>query len=175
LEASSEVPIIDLGCGFGNDTLYLSERGYEVISCDYAIESLKIIEEFVPNPNTRLFNILDGLPFPDKSAKVVIADLSIHYFTWEDTNRVVRDIFRVLENGGYLLCRVNSTKDSNYGAGKGTYIEKNYYNIEGKLKRYFDKEQLELLFGAWGIDHLEEYTMNRYSKPKVVWELAVKK
>ena len=37
-------PIIDLGCGRGNDTLYLIEKGKEVIPCDFseiAIEKIK--------------------------------------------------------------------------------------------------------------------------------------
>ncbi len=135
LKISKEIPIIDLGCGYGNDTLYLYERGYEVISCDFSEEALKIIKRLVPNPDTRQFNILDGLPFADNSAKIIIYDLSIHYFNWEDTKRVINDIFRVLAKNGYLLCRVNSVKDFNHGAGQGKLIENNFYDINGKMKR----------------------------------------
>ncbi|MFA7068755.1 MAG: methyltransferase domain-containing protein, partial [Acidaminococcaceae bacterium] len=31
-----KTPIIDLGCGAGNNTKYLLEKGKEVISCDFA-------------------------------------------------------------------------------------------------------------------------------------------
>ena len=34
-------PIIDLGCGFGNDTLYLRKMGKEVIPCDYSEIAIK--------------------------------------------------------------------------------------------------------------------------------------
>ncbi len=37
-------PILDLGCGGGNDTLYLIGKGKQVIPCDqseYAIENVK--------------------------------------------------------------------------------------------------------------------------------------
>ena len=33
--------IIDLGCGIGNNILYLSERGLDPIACDISEEALK--------------------------------------------------------------------------------------------------------------------------------------
>ena len=40
LDKSKEKSIIDLGCGSGGDSLYLMERGYKVIACDYSEEAL---------------------------------------------------------------------------------------------------------------------------------------
>ena len=41
--------IIDLGCGVtGNNTLYLIQKGKKVISCDFAEEALKVIDENIP-------------------------------------------------------------------------------------------------------------------------------
>lgn len=175
LHASKDTPIIDLGCGLGNDTLYLYERHYKVISCDYSEEALKKLELFMDNPITKLFNMKEGLPFESESVKVVIADLSLHYFSWVETKKIVNEIKRVLKEKGFLLLRVNSIKDTNYGAGKGTIIEKNYYNIDGHLKRFFDKKQLEKLFIDWEVKYSKEYEMNRYTNSKILWELAVQK
>jgi SAM-dependent methyltransferase len=175
LHASKDTPIIDLGCGLGNDTLYLYERHYKVISCDYSEEALKKLELFIDNPITKLFNMKEGLPFESESVKVVIADLSLHYFSWVETKKIVNEIKRVLKENGFLLLRVNSVKDTNYGAGKGSIIEKNYYNIDGHLKRFFDKEQLEKLFIDWEVKYSKEYEMNRYTNSKILWEMAVQK
>ena len=174
LDESKEISIIDLGCGFGNDTFYLTERGYRVISCDYAIEALNRLKHFIEKPETRHFNMLEGLPFDDNTARVLIADLSIHYFSWQDTNKIIDDISRVLLPAGYFICRVNSVRDINHGAGQGIRIEDHFYNIDGELKRFFDREYLLKLFYNWDIIHLEEYQMDRYKDPKVVWELALK-
>lgn len=175
LQASKDTPIIDLGCGLGNDTLYLYERHYKVISCDYSEEALKKLELFIENPITKLFNMKDGLPFESESAKVVIADLSLHYFSWSETKKIVNEIKRVLKENGFLLLRVNSVKDTNYGAGKGIIIEKNYYNIDGHLKRFFDREQLVKLFIDWKVKYSKEHEMNRYTNSKILWEMAVQK
>ena len=174
INQSADTPIIDLGCGFGNDTLYLSEKGFKVISCDYSQEALKRLVYFIPHPDTRLFNMLDGLPFPDGAAKVILADLSLHYFSSADTDGIIKEISRVLTDGGHLICRLNSVNDVEYGAGIGVEIEENYYSNDGRYKRFFDKKQISHFFTGWNIEYMQECTMNRYLKLKRVWEIALK-
>jgi len=174
LSESKAPPIIDLGCGFGNDTLYLNERGYQVISCDYSSEALQRLDFFIDKPSTRLFDMKEGLPFGNQSAKIVIADLSLHYFCWFDTLEIIAEIRRVLEIDGYLLARVNSVNDTNYGANQGIVTEENYYNVAGNLKRFFNITQFEDLFQTWEVKYMFEYEMGRYENTKVLWEVAVK-
>jgi SAM-dependent methyltransferase len=173
LKNSLDIPIIDLGCGFGNDTLYLKERGYEVIACDFSEKALKRLNNFIDNLTTKCFDLQDGLPFENTSTKVIISDLSLHYFKWNDTRKILKEIERVLMNEGHLICRVNSTKDINYGAGQGIKIEDNFYDIEGKLKRFFNEEQLRELFKDWDIQYIKESEINRYKKNKIAWEVLV--
>jgi len=175
LRESRDLPIIDLGCGYGNDTLYLHERGHSVISCDLSEEALERLTHFIAEPVIKQFDMLNGLPFEKDSARLIIADLSLHYFYWEDTKRVLHDIGRLLVNGGHLLCRVNSVRDTNHGAGQGRRIEKNYYEVQGRLKRFFDGDCLEELFKDWSIEFMHEAPLYRYGKDKILWELAVKK
>lgn len=174
LKQSTDTHIIDLGCGMGGDSLYLSERGYKVISCDISDIALEKVKGTVPGSQTMAVNMLEGLPFGNSTAKIIVTDLSLHYFYWKDTIKIVDEIKRVLIPGGYLLGRVNSTKDINYGAGQGEIIEKNYYMVEGNMKRFFDKEQIEKLFSGWEFRHVSEYQMDRYKYPKILWEFAVK-
>lgn len=172
---SKDTPIIDLGCGFGNDTLYLKERGYEVVSCDFSEKALKRLSNFIENLNAKCFDLKDGLPFKDKSAKVIISDLSLHYFSWNETQKILKEIRRVLMNDGFLLCRVNSTNDINYGVGQGIQIEENFYNIDGKLKRFFNESQLKELFKDWEIQYINATEINRYKMSKFVWEISINK
>lgn len=173
LEQSKDTPIIDLGCGLGSDSLYLLERGYKVISCDVSDVALERVKVNVSGSQTMLVDMLEGLPFHDLTAKVIVADLSLHYFCWKDTVKIIGEIKRVLVSGGYLFCRVNSTKDINHGAGQGNVIEENYYATEGNMKRFFDREQIEKLFDEWECRHIDEHQMNRYKLPKILWEIAV--
>jgi hypothetical protein len=105
----------------------------------------------------------------------VVANLSLHYFSWHDTEKVVADIRRVLAADGCLLCRVNSVADMEHGAGQGTRIEENYYNVDGKLKRFFNKERIGELFRGWEMLLCDEHRMTRSGKTKVLWEVVVRK
>ncbi len=175
LKGSRDIPIIDLGCGYGNVTLFLHERGYKVISCDLSMEALKRLNHLIDEPVIKHFDMLGGLPFETGSAKIVIADLSIHYFLWSDTERIVQEIGRVLTGGGYLLCRVNSVKNMQRCADKGIRMEENYYDFGGRKKRFFERNHLERLFRAWDICHIDEYSLERFGSTKVLWETAVRK
>lgn len=175
LRRSADVPVIDLGCGYGCDTLYLAERGYRVIACDLAEEALRRVREHIPEAETRQFNVLDGLPFADGGARVIIADLSLHYFSRRDTFRAIAEIRRVLGFNGVLLARFNSVRDVNYGAGVGVELEPGYYEHEGHRKRFFTEDHLRELFAAdsgWNIAYLEETDMLRFGAQKKCWELA---
>lgn len=172
---SKDIPVIDLGCGSGNDTLYLKERGYKVISCDFSEKALEGLNNLIADLNAECFDMQDGLPFESSSARVVISDLSLHYFTWSDTEKILGEIKRVLMKDGVLLCRVNSTNDINFGAGHGIKIEQNFYNIDGKLKRFFNEGQLRALFKDWDIQYIKENEINRYKSNKIAWEICIRK
>jgi SAM-dependent methyltransferase len=175
ISGSKDTPIIDLGCGFGNNTLCLYEKGYRVISCDFAEVALQRLSLFMPNPNTRLFDLCSRFPFRDGEARIVIADLCLHYFSEVETVAIIAEIRRVLGDGGWLFSRVNSINDINYGAGEGTEVEPLYFEKNGSRKRFFSESSIRVFFSEWKIKALHEYAMTRYEKPKMVWELAAQR
>lgn len=175
LETSRDTSILDLGCGYGNDSLYLAERGYRVLACDLKPAAVENVRRFVPSVEARLLDMRGGLPFGKETFRVVVADLSLHYFPWAETVRIVQDITGVLRDGGHLLCRLNSVCDYSFGAGQGIPIEENFYEIDGLRKRFFDRPQIDALFAGWEIKYIREDRLDRYKKPKMLWELALRK
>lgn len=166
---------IDLGCGTGDDTIYLVNKGFNIIACDFSYKALRIVNSKNAHVHTILVDMLDGLPFPDSFASCIISDLSLHYFSEKETKRIVDDIKRVLTPSGILLCRVNSTADINFGALTGEKLDKNYFLVEGCKKRFFDEEYLMNLFKEMNIFFMKEYETFKYEKSKVVWEIALSK
>ena len=170
-------PILDLGCGSGNDTLYLINMGKKVISCDQSSNAIKNIKKnFKEVYDTKCFNMLDGLPFNDNYFQVIIADLCLHYFKEKDTYMILDEILRILSSNGHLIFRVNSINDINHGAGEGKEIEYHLYETSDKrLKRFFDEEDIRYFFKKFDIKYLNEEIMTRYKLEKKLYKCLVKK
>lgn len=167
--------VLDLGCGTGNDTLYLTERGFQVIACDYSEVALDKIKNTFDNVETKLIDIAETLPFDDNSFDLIIADLSLHYFDENTTKKIMRELKRILSPNGNLLARVNGVEDINHGAGQGKKLEENFYFVEGYNKRFFDIIDAKRFFSIIGKTYIREAEMLRYSKPKKVIEVNVEK
>ena len=170
-------PILDLGCGRGNNLKYLLEKNKKVIACDLSPVAIDDIKKNFPNVyDTKCFDMLDGLPFEDETFDVIIADLSLHYFKKKDTEYVISELKRVLCNDGYLLIRLNSVNDYNSGYGKGIEVEKHLYQVnDNELKRFFDEEDIREFFKNFVIVYLKKEYMNRYDLEKSPYRVCLKK
>lgn len=172
-----KTPILDLGCGSGNNTLYLINNNKKVIAADLSSNAItNIIKNFPEIYDTKCFNMLDGFPFKDNSFEVIIADLSLHYFKKQDTEKIVKDLKRILCKNGYLIIRVNSINDVNHGAGQGLEIEKHLFQTEdGRLKRFFDENDIREIFKNFNIIYLTEEIMTRYKLEKRLFRVCMQK
>lgn len=170
-----QTKVLDLGCGMGNNTLYLLERGFDVVALDYSQVALSSIKNKFKNVETMLFDISTPLPFHNCSFDLIIADLSLHYFDTNITKAIIKEIKRILTPKGVLLARVNSVLDVNHGASQGELLEDNYYFVKGCNKRFFTLETAREFFSIIGEVSLKEADMLRYAQPKKVIEIKVEK
>jgi SAM-dependent methyltransferase len=176
LETSRSGTLLELGCGGGRDTRYLTGLGLRVIAGDYSPEALELCRTSAPLADVRLIDLREPLPFMDGAFPVVVASLCLHFFQWSSTLKIMKEIRRCLRQGGFLLLRVNSTRDIHHGAVGHQEVEPNLFLMNGGKKRFFDREALERLIGTgWKLHGLEELTVDRYSAPKVLWEAVLEK
>ncbi len=173
---SCTTPIIDLGCGGGNNTLYLINKGKKVIPCDLTDAAIKQVKMNFPEIiRAEQFDMLDGMPFPDGFTDIVVADLCLHYFTTEATFVILNEIKRILKPGGLLFARVNSVNDVNHGAGKGFQKERHLYvTDDNRYKRFFDEQDIAFFFNEWNKVYVNEERMTRYKEEKILWRIAMR-
>jgi len=164
--------VLELGCGWGWDTLELLNAGCNVIASDLSTRNLLATKQAIANADTVQLDNGKPLPFIDHSISVIVASLTLHYFTWIVTLQIASELHRCLKAGGILLARFNSTNDINYGAlPTGTAIEPNFHQVGTSTKRFFDKKAVRAMLQGWDIQFLGENIIHRYEKPKSVWEL----
>lgn len=168
--------IIELGCGRAYCSKYLLDNGFkDIVACDISPEVLKIVHNSIPSLKTELFDMSNGLPFGNNSIDVIIADLSLHYFDTNTTTFIFNEIYRVLNNNGLLIARVNATGDELHIPNNSKEIEKNLYYDGNIYKRFFEYGDFKTLFNGFDVCNLSKENMARYDKPKMLWEFCIRK
>lgn len=172
----SKDTIIDLGCGVtGINSLYLIGKGKDVISCDFSEEALNNVNKY-EGTNTLLFDMLNKFPFEENYTDLIIADISLHYFSNEDTKKIINEIKRVLKPNGYLIFRVNSINSTEYKEiiSKGILEkEKHFFFYNNMDKRFFDEEDIRCFFKDFKFILLREENMARWCPDKIIWKGVV--
>jgi SAM-dependent methyltransferase len=100
-------PILDLGCGSGDLSIYLAQLGYQVIGIDFverAIASAREKAGSLPAQVARLldFQVADALN-PSRLQRqfsAVVDSGFFHLFDSEQCNRLVQEIEQILPAGG---------------------------------------------------------------------------
>lgn len=113
---SSEMKILDAGCGGGRNLIYFLREGFEVFGVDQnadAIEHVRYLAQtFAPQISKEKFQIasVEKMPFEDKSFDAIISSAVLHFADDEaHFDRMLDEMWRVLKPNGMLFARLAST------------------------------------------------------------------
>lgn len=171
--------VLDLGCGRGFDTRYLKKKGLETFTTDYSWGALRAARKTAPSSCLLQFDSREHFPLSDRTFGIVVANLSIHYFSSLETSKIITELHRILIHEGWLIARVNSISDHGFQSVKDDAkmkIDEDYYFFHNIPRRYFRKETIRQFFSnGWKIGHMEETKLLRYEKSKALWEFTAQK
>jgi SAM-dependent methyltransferase len=108
--------IVDAGCGFGRNLVYLLRQGYEVHGADADADAIADVRalaaDLAPALPPQNFHVepLEAMTFPERWASVVISSAVLH-FARDDAEfeAMLAGSWRVLAPGGMFFCRLAST------------------------------------------------------------------
>jgi SAM-dependent methyltransferase len=107
--------VLDAGCGWGRNLVYLLRSGYQVFATDTDAGAIAAVRELaaklapgLPAGNFRV-EAVEALTFPDGFADAVLSSAVLH-FARDDEQfaAMVSSMWRVLMPGGLLFCRLAS-------------------------------------------------------------------
>ncbi|MFT3910557.1 MAG: methyltransferase domain-containing protein [Ferruginibacter sp.] len=101
---------LDIGCGTGNYTIALAEKGYRF----YGVEPSEAMLNKAQKRNAKiewLTGTAENIPFANNTFDGVMATLTIHH--WKDLQRSFKEIFRVLNNKGRFVCFTSTAEQTN--------------------------------------------------------------
>jgi tellurite methyltransferase len=107
--------ILDAGCGYGRNLVYLLRQGFEIYATDAndrAVEHVRRLSKSLgsglPEKNFQV-SLVEKMPFPNGFADVVICNSVLHFARSEEQfQSMVSDLWRVVRPGGLLFCRLGS-------------------------------------------------------------------
>jgi SAM-dependent methyltransferase len=107
--------VVDAGCGYGRNLVYLMRMGCEIFAVDGNPEGVAhvraLAEELAPKLPMENFHVaaVEAMPWADEFADVVICNSVLHFARDErQFLAMVEELWRVLRPGGLLFCRLGS-------------------------------------------------------------------
>jgi SAM-dependent methyltransferase len=130
--------LLDLGCGYGRDTVYFSENGFDVIGVDVSTRGIRMARTLFPGLHFARMNF-QKQTFPKHHFKYVYANFFFHLIPDRSERRnMIIDCYEILAPGGLLFSTLSSKKDQDYA--NGTKVEKDIVkNKRDVLKVFYDQ------------------------------------
>jgi SAM-dependent methyltransferase len=107
--------VLDAGCGYGRNLVYLLRAGCEVFAVDANPEGVehvrRLAEMLAPGLPAGNFRVgaIEAMEFPEGFADVVISNAVLHFARDEKHFlAMVEAMWRVVRPGGMLFCRLGS-------------------------------------------------------------------
>jgi SAM-dependent methyltransferase len=123
--------VVDAGCGYGRNLVYLMRMGCEIFAADANSEGVEHVRalaaEIAPKLPAENFRVaaVEAMPWADDFADVVICNSVLHFARDEKQFlAMVEELWRVLRPGGLLFCRLGSRIGMEFEE-----VRKNVYRI----------------------------------------------
>lgn len=147
--------VLDAGCGFGRNLVYLLREGYEVFAADsdpQAVEGVRqlaaALAPALPASNFRTESV-EAMSFPDSFADVVISSAVLHFArTDQHFQAMLQGTWRALKPGGLLFCRLASSIGMEHRIQRVS--GRHYLLPDGSVRYLVDEPLLESLTAELG-------------------------
>jgi len=165
---SKDARVLDLGCGPGQFSKYLAEKGFAVEGIDVSEEMLAIARAKVPGVQFKKMD-MRALDYPDASFDGILAAYSIIHIPTPELPRVLTELKRVLRPDGYILFIVQKGEADQV-------VDEPLAKGEKVFMNFFNEDRLNRLLGAAGLtvfkQGLGQQTSEDVLASTVIWTLA---
>ncbi len=143
---SKDSNILDLGCGMGNDAIFLSAKNFSVTCIDKSVKTIKEIKKLAKNYNLKITTLSGDIcnyNFKSNHFDVIICQNVLQFFPKNKSLRIINKIISNIKVGGYIIISSFTIDDPSF-------------KKEKKLASYFNLEELKKLFADLEIKYYFE-------------------
>lgn len=136
----SKTSILDVGCGGGYKSKYLTEKGFHVTGIDFSEEMVKLAKKHVPNAKFLTMDIKKPLKWKN-SFDGIFAHAILLHFPKREIVQVLKNITGPLKNGGFIHLAV---KEIWPGQGEEEILKENDYGyVYERNFTYFTPDEMK--------------------------------
>lgn len=162
--------VLDLACGSGWLTIFMSKYGFDVTGIDIAKPAIDLGKRWAEEDGIDV-NFLVGdvfnLPFKEASFDAVVCNSSLEHFRLDQAEQIFQKINHVLVPGGFFFgCfdKVGSGKGEYFELGDATHVYTDKMR-EGMMLRNYTDEELKNMMKDFD---LVSFDKNNYGS-RLVW------
>ncbi len=144
--------VLDVGCGGGNKSKYLTDRGLDILGIDFSENMINISSREVPSARFQVLDIHD-MDTLDKNFNGIFMQAVLLHIPKKEVADVLQKAVRKLHPGGYLYVAVKEKieggvdeevkSDNDYGYAYERFFS--YFTID-ELREYFQSAGLEVVY-----------------------------
>jgi tellurite methyltransferase len=150
---------LDLGCGQGRDSLFMAEKGFNIVAVDISNEGIKKIEEYLTqheNLKNRVKLIcqdINSFNIEENKYKIINAFNSLQFLTKQGALDIIKKVKNGLITNGYIVISGFTTNDPSY------------QKTINQNKGFFEPIELKNLFANFKIIFYEEKILDDIGHP----------
>jgi len=154
--------VLDLGCGTGWLSVYLTKQGFHVTGLDISVHAIKLAKEWAEKEDLDIhFDVGDiaDMPYPDGSFDAVVANSIFEHFPYDVAEITLKKLKRILVPGGtFIGCfdKVGGGGGEFYELSDKTHVYTDTHR-KGMLLRYYNDSELKQILNGYRIEAMEEF------------------
>lgn len=170
--------LLDVGCGRGRNTLYLSQSGFSVYACDLspvALETAIKRAKRVDLPINFQVSDLVCLPYANNSFAVAVCVHVLPYHFKSDIAKGIHELWRVVQPNGWLFVDFLDYDDAEYGCGQ-KLEEHTFLDPDGTPIHFSSREEISKLLNGFAVERvIRSELKSSLARTRVTWTIwAVK-
>jgi ubiquinone/menaquinone biosynthesis C-methylase UbiE len=146
--------ILDVPCGYGRDTVFLTKNGFDVTGLDRSEEAIKLANSYALEEGLTIDFIqgdVNNIDFPDSSFDAIISNRFLHLVHIDEhQEKVAKELHRVVKDDGLLILTTRSIDDPD--CNQKNFIKDNIYELKerpGHTIRFNTNAELKKIFSPF--------------------------
>ena len=173
-----EASLLDVGCGRGRNTLYLSQLGFSAWGCDLSPVALEIAKRRAQQMDLPIYfqvSDLTCLPYRDNSFAGAICVHVLPYHLKADIAKGIREVWRVLQPHGWLYIDLLDLDDAEYGCGQ-KLEENTFLASDGTPIHFSSLQEITDLLNGFALECVSRHEMkSSLARMRATWKIWANK